>query len=102
MKLCRFGEMGREKPGVVTLEGARKDVSAHVRDFDDAFFAADGVRELEKWLRANEAKCPIVPENVRWGACLARPSNIVCIGLNYARHAAETGKEGPKEPVMFM
>src|SRR6202166_4552292 len=102
MKLCPFGEMGREKPGVVTAAGARKDVSGHVRDFDDAFFAADGVRELEKWVRVNEAKCQSVPESARWGACIARPSKIVCVGLNYARHAAETGKEAPKEPVIFM
>src|SRR5258708_32412931 len=102
MKLCRFGEMGRETPAVVTAAGARKDVSGHVRDFDDTFFASDGLAKLALWLRANEEKCPGVPENARWGACITRPSKIMCIGLNYARHAAETGKEVAKEPGIFM
>jgi len=102
MKLCRFGEIGREKPAVITSAGARKDVSEHVRDFDDDFFALNGPEKLAQWLQANEEKCPVVPENARWGSCIARPSKIVCIGLNYARHAAETGKEIPKEPVIFM
>jgi len=102
MKLCRFGEIGREKPAVITSAGARKDVSGHVRDFDDDFFASNGPEKLAQWLQANEEKCPVVPENARWGSCIARPSKIVCIGLNYARHAAETGKEIPKEPVIFM
>ena len=102
MKLCRFGEIGREKPAVITSAGTRKDVSGHVRDFDDDFFALNGPEKLAQWLQANEEKCPVVPENARWGSCIARPSKIVCIGLNYARHAAETGKEIPKEPVIFM
>src|SRR5580704_2622274 len=102
MKLCRFGEMGREKPALVTANGVRRDVSGHVLDFDDDFFATDGVEGLGQWFRANEEKCPVVPESARWGACIARPSKIVCVGLNYARHAAETGKEVPKEPVIFM
>ena len=102
MKLCRFGEIGREKPALLDTAGVRRDVSGHVRDFDDGFFASDGVKELAQWFRANEEKCPVVPESARWGACIARPSKIVCIGLNYARHAAETGKEVPKEPVIFM
>ena len=102
MKLCRFGEIEREKPALVTANDARRDVSGHVRDYDDAFFASDGVEKLGQWFRANEAKCPVVPESARWGACIARPSKIVCIGLNYARHAAETGKDVPKEPVIFM
>ncbi|HET6929606.1 MAG TPA: fumarylacetoacetate hydrolase family protein [Candidatus Acidoferrum sp.] len=102
MKLCRFGETGREKPSLVVANGARKDVSGHVRDFDDEFFATGGVEKLGQWFRANEERCPVVPESARWGACVARPSKIVCIGLNYARHAAETGKEIPKEPVIFM
>jgi 2,4-didehydro-3-deoxy-L-rhamnonate hydrolase len=102
MKLCRFGELGWEKPALVTQTGVRKDVSEHVRDFDDAFFASNGIEQLREWFRAHEGKCSVVPENARWGACIARPSKIVCIGLNYARHAAETGKEVPKEPVIFM
>ena len=102
MKLCRFGEIGREKTALVVANGVRKDVSGHARDFDDEFFASGGVEKLGQWFRANEERCPVVPESARWGACIARPSKIVCVGLNYARHAAETGKEIPKEPVIFM
>jgi 2,4-didehydro-3-deoxy-L-rhamnonate hydrolase len=102
MKLCRFGELGWEKPALVTGTGVRKDVSEHVRDFDDVFLASNGLEQLREWFRTHEGKCPVVPESARWGACVARPSKIVCIGLNYARHAAETGKEVPKEPVIFM
>jgi 2,4-didehydro-3-deoxy-L-rhamnonate hydrolase len=102
MKLCRFGEIGQEKPGVVLPDGKRIDVSAAVRDFDEAFFTGDGLSRLSSWLGANAGRSPAVDEKVRWGSCIARPSKIICIGLNYARHAAETGAEPPKEPVIFM
>jgi 2,4-diketo-3-deoxy-L-fuconate hydrolase len=93
--------MGREKPALIAANGMRRDVSGHARDFDDAFFAAGGVEKLSAWFRANEEKCAMVPGSAM-GACIARPSKIVCVGLNYTRHAAETGKEVPKEPAIFM
>src|SRR5271165_192157 len=102
MKLCRFGERGLEKPAVLTASSERRDVSAHVRDFDEAFFGSGGIPKLAEWFRSNEQKCPLLADTVRWGPCVARPSKIVCIGLNYARHAAESGMEVPKEPVIFM
>ncbi len=102
MKLCRYGEIGREKPAVLGSSGARRDVSALVRDFDEDFFGSNSVEKLAEWFHLNEANCPPIPDNVRWAACIARPSKIVCIGLNYARHAAETRMELPKEPVVFM
>jgi 2,4-diketo-3-deoxy-L-fuconate hydrolase len=102
MKLCRFGEIGQEKPALLSSSGARRDVSTFVRDFDEPFFGSNSLEKLAKWFRLNEEKCPAVPENVRWGPCIARPSKIVCIGLNYARHAAESRMEVPKEPVIFM
>jgi 2-keto-4-pentenoate hydratase/2-oxohepta-3-ene-1,7-dioic acid hydratase in catechol pathway len=102
MKLCRFGESGHEKPALLTPSGTRRDVSAQVRDFDEAFFGSDGLEKLKQWFGVNEENCPEVPESVRWAPCVARPSKIICIGLNYARHAVESGMEVPKEPVVFM
>ncbi|MGD9715051.1 MAG: fumarylacetoacetate hydrolase family protein [Thermomicrobiales bacterium] len=102
MKLCRFGIPTQEKPGVVLPGEKRIDVSAFVPDYDEAFFASDGVRRLREWLAANEKNCPVVDPSVRVGPCVARPSKIVCIGLNYAKHAAESGVAPPKEPVIFL
>ncbi len=102
MKLIRFGTMGNEKPGVQLADGSRLDVSAFGQDYDEAFFGADGLERLEEWLKTNASICPKVETNVRLGAPLCRPSKIVCIGLNYAKHAQEAGMEIPKEPVLFM
>ena len=100
MKLFRFGEVGREKPGTI-LESKRLNVSAFCHDYDEQFFATDGIKRLEGWLTKHAHECPIVDEEVRLGPCIARPSKIICIGLNYAGHAAEGGLEIPKEPVIF-
>jgi 2-keto-4-pentenoate hydratase/2-oxohepta-3-ene-1,7-dioic acid hydratase in catechol pathway len=100
MKLIRFGEPGREKPGVLLADGARLDVSSFVSDFDEDFLGGDGPKALSAWL----AKAPgraTVAGDARLGPPLARPSKIVCIGLNYKDHAAESGMELPKEPVIF-
>jgi hypothetical protein len=78
MKLCRFGEMGREKPALVTANGVRRDVSGHVLDFDDDFFATDGVEGLGQWFRANEEKCPVVPECADGGRAL-RGHRKLCV-----------------------
>jgi 2,4-didehydro-3-deoxy-L-rhamnonate hydrolase len=102
MRLCRFGEIGQEKPAVLSSSGVRRDVSSFVRDFDEPFFGSNRVEKLVEWFRLNEEQCPVIPENARWGSCIARPTKIVCIGLNYARHAAESRMEVPKEPVVFM
>ncbi|MCM4167471.1 Ureidoglycolate lyase [Arenibacter antarcticus] len=101
MKLIRFGEVGKEKPGVQLENGARIDVSAFGRDYNEDFFGTDGLEQLKKWLAENESNCPKVADNVRLGAPLVRPSKIVCVGLNYAKHAAESGMAVPKEPVLF-
>ncbi len=97
MKLIRFGEPGREKPGVL-LGGKRRDLSAHVRDYDRDFFNGGGLDKL-KALIGNEL--PDVPEDARWGAPVARPGKVVAIGLNFCDHARETGAELPGEPVVF-
>ncbi|HZE71762.1 MAG TPA: fumarylacetoacetate hydrolase family protein [Pyrinomonadaceae bacterium] len=101
MKLFRFGEVGREKPGAILLDSKRLEVSAFGQDYDEQFFATDGIKRLEGWLTEHADECPVVGEGVRLGPCIARPSKIICIGLNYARHAAEGGLEIPKEPVIF-
>jgi len=101
MKLIRFGEVGKEKPGVQLENGTRLDVSAFGRDFNEDFFGTDGLDQLKTWLKDNESNCPKVDGTVRLGAPLVRPSKIVCVGLNYAKHAAESGMAVPKEPVLF-
>jgi 2-keto-4-pentenoate hydratase/2-oxohepta-3-ene-1,7-dioic acid hydratase in catechol pathway len=99
MKLIRFGAFENEKPGVLTVEGKRLDVSAFGEDYNEQFFATNGLKRLAEWLKTNE--CPEVSESERLGSCVARPSKIICIGLNYAKHAAESGMDVPKEPVVF-
>ena len=101
MKLIRFGEFGQEKPGVQLESGTRIDVSAFGEDFNENFFGTNGIGRLKTWLETNEASCPAIANDVRLGAPLTRPSKIVCVGLNYAKHAAESGMEVPKEPVLF-
>ena len=102
MKLFRFGEVGREKPGAILLESKRLEVTTFGQDYDEQFFATDGIKRLEGWLREHADECPVVDEGERLGPCIVRPSKIICIGLNYASHAAESGLEIPKEPVIFL
>ncbi len=101
MKLIRFGDVNKEKPGVQLANGTRLDVSAFGSDYNEDFFGNNGIEKLKTWLETNQSSCPEVDDNVRLGAPLTRPSKIVCIGLNYAQHAAEAGMEVPKEPVLF-
>ena len=101
MKLIRFGTNGNEKPGVQLQDGTRIDVSNFVEDYNEKFFGSGGIQALESWLVENQAHCAVIDSSVRLGAPLARPSKIVCVGLNYAKHAEESGMEPPKEPVLF-
>lgn len=101
MKLIRFGNAGAEKPGLLLEDGRRIDASAFGQDYDEAFFGGDGLERLAAWAAANADSAPVVDEAVRLGPPLARPSKIVCIGLNYADHAKESGAEIPKEPILF-
>ena len=102
MKLFRFGPVGQEKPGVLTAAGQSLDVSAFGGDYDEKFFAADGLTRLAAWLETQAATCPRVPADARLGPCVARPSKLIAIGLNYRAHGAETGLGTPKEPVFFL
>ena len=101
MKLARFGMPGCETPGVITEDGTRIDASGFVRDYDEAFFGSDGIRSLGAWCADRGAAAPRVPRETRLGPPLPRPSKIVCIGLNFRDHAAESNMDLPKEPVMF-
>lgn len=101
MKLIRFGKINEEKPGVLLPSGKKIDVSAHVEDYNEDFFTNDGIKLLEQWLEKNLNTCPIIADNIRLGAPIFRPSKIICVGLNYAKHAAESGMDVPKEPVLF-
>ena len=101
MRLLRFGEFEQEKPAVELLDGTRIDVSAFGEDYTEKFFATDGLARLAAWVEVNAETCPEVPLASRIGSCIARPSKIVCIGLNYAKHAEETNAPIPKEPIIF-
>ena len=101
MKLIRFGAPGIEKPGVLLENGTRLDVSEFGEDYTEFFFESDGLGRLQNWLIKNSPECPEIEEDRRLGPPLARPSKIVCVGLNYAKHAAESGMEIPTEPVLF-
>ncbi len=102
IRLFRFGEVGSEKPGIVSSSGKKLDVSGFGEDYNEHFFSTDGIARLEKWLSANLTKCKEVPQSARIASCVARPSKIVAIGLNYANHVKEAGATVPKEPVIFM
>jgi len=101
MQLIRWGRPGEEKPGILTNEGLRLDVSGFGSDFDEHFFASGSLQKLQTWLAANSATAPTVPDSARLGPPICRPSKIVCIGLNFRDHAAESKMEPPKEPVLF-
>lgn len=101
MKLIRFGEFGREKIGV-QIDGINYDASAFGGDYNEQFFAENGLARLDEFVKANERKLTEIPSDTRLGAPFARPSKIVCIGLNYKDHAEETGAAIPSEPIIFM
>jgi len=101
MKLIRFGEKGKEKPGVCIGENLY-DVSGFVKDYDENFFESGGLAQLANKIDVQAEQLPKLPADIRLAAPVARPSKIVCIGLNYADHAKETGATPPAEPVIFL
>src|SRR5690606_13013484 len=88
------------KPGVL-LNDEIVDVSSFGEDFGEIFFANDGIRRLSTWLDSNNNALPRAPKNIRLGAPFTRPSKIICIGLNYSKHAAESKMPLPTEPILF-
>lgn len=101
MKLIRFGNLGQEKPGVELDNGQRLDVSGFGEDFNGNFFSNNGIDNLKLWLENNSEKIPIIADSERLGCPIDKPSKIVCIGLNYTKHAEESGMTLPEEPVLF-
>ncbi|MEJ7828717.1 MAG: fumarylacetoacetate hydrolase family protein [Segetibacter sp.] len=100
MKLSRFGEVGNEKPCIIENNDQRKDVSNSFSDWNRMFFQKDGLKQLEEYYK-NNSSLPNVPEDSRWASCVARPGKVICIGLNYSDHAAESGMSVPSEPIIF-
>ena len=99
MKLLRFGPKGQEKPGMLDASGTIRDLSGVVADIDGSSIGADG---LAKLAGLDPSTLPAVSGNPRLGPCVAGVGKFICIGLNYADHAAESGLEVPPEPVIFM
>jgi 2,4-didehydro-3-deoxy-L-rhamnonate hydrolase len=102
MKLIRFGEAGREEPGVLLEDGRRMDASGEFMDYDEAFFAMGGMESLAEWVAQGCPGAVEIDPLVRLGPPIARPSKIVCVGQNYMEHAKEMGGDIPTEPVLFM
>lgn len=99
MKLLRFGNPGEEKPGI-EINRQRKDLSHHFKDWDHDFFQNEGLNQLSELINTG-SQFPDVPEEARWGSCIARPGKVICIGLNYSDHAKESGMAIPEEPIVF-
>jgi 2,4-diketo-3-deoxy-L-fuconate hydrolase len=101
MKLIRWGAIGKEKPGVI-LNDVWYDTSALGGDYNEEFFENNGLARLEEFVKANDGKLIRIDQKERLGSPIARPSKIVCIGLNYVDHARETNADIPSEPIIFM
>jgi 2,4-didehydro-3-deoxy-L-rhamnonate hydrolase len=100
MKLFRFGEPGKEKPGAL-VNGKLLDVSTFGEDYGETFLETNGLARLDKWIKTNLNTLPEVNAGVRIGACVQRPSKMICIGLNYTKHAFESKMPLPSEPIIF-
>jgi 2-keto-4-pentenoate hydratase/2-oxohepta-3-ene-1,7-dioic acid hydratase in catechol pathway len=99
MKLLRYGEIGSEKPGMLDGDGNIRDLSAHIDDLAGGNLSPDA---LAKLATLDVASLPIVDGNPRLGPCVSGIGKMMCIGLNYSDHAAETGMDVPAEPILFM
>lgn len=96
MKLCRYGDRGAEKPGMIDAEGQLRDLSGHVADI-----AGPVLADLSVLRGIDPASLPLVPGTRRFGAAVGGIGKFICIGLNYSDHAAESGMAVPPEPVIF-
>ncbi len=99
MKLLRYGPSGQEKPGLLDASGSIRDLSGTISDITPASLASGAIESIGS---LDPSALPLVEESPRIGACIGNPGKVVCIGLNYSDHAAETGAEPPKEPIVFM
>jgi 2-keto-4-pentenoate hydratase/2-oxohepta-3-ene-1,7-dioic acid hydratase in catechol pathway len=102
MRLIRAGEPGEERPGLLLANGRRVDASgAGFADWDEAFFGGDGLATLAAWAETEADGAPTIDDDERLGPPIARPSKLVCVGLNFKDHAEETGQQPPDDPVLF-
>ena len=102
MKLIRFGEAGKENAGIQDSTGRNLDCFAFGEDWNEDFFGSDGLKRLEDWLSNNQHTLTEILPNARIGSPVARPSKIICVGLNYRKHAEEAGMAVPEVPIIFM
>ena len=98
MKLLRYGEIGKEKPGILGQDGKIRDLSNHITDINGDNISEEGLKKISM---IDVSSLPIIPENTRLGACVGNIGKFLCIGLNYSDHAAETGMPVPSEPILF-
>ena len=98
MKLLRYGEKGQERPALLDADGRLRDLSAHISDVAGDALLPQNLARLQE---LDPASLPLVPGNPRLGACVGQVGKFICIGLNYADHAAETGAPIPEEPIIF-
>jgi 2,4-didehydro-3-deoxy-L-rhamnonate hydrolase len=101
MRLIRFGAPGAERPGLLLPDGTRVDASGFGEDWDERFLGSNGLSRLGAWSGEHLSRAPRIPASQRLGPPVARPSKIICIGLNYADHAEESGAAVPEQPVIF-
>lgn len=101
MKLFRFNKAGQKGLGMVDSHGKSIDISDAAMDLNEDFFGQDGLKKLQSWIISHANQCPEITEEIQYLSCIARPSKIICVGLNYAKHAEESGMAAPKEPVLF-
>lgn len=101
MRFIRFGNFKKEKPGILDINGIRRDVSHLFRDWDRSCFEDNDIDSICKMINDRKETLPIVAESERWGSCIARPGKVICVGLNYSDHAKESGMEIPAEPIIF-
>ena len=99
MKLLRYGQIGSEKPGVLGNDGEIRDLSGLITDIDASVLSDQALQKLRD---ADFSKLPVVSGDPRIGACVGTIGKMICIGLNYSDHAAETGATPPPEPIIFM
>jgi 2-keto-4-pentenoate hydratase/2-oxohepta-3-ene-1,7-dioic acid hydratase in catechol pathway len=99
MKFVRYGKPGKEKPGLIDADGNIRDLTGHVSDIGGEAISPKGLNKLKK---LKSADLPLVKGNPRYGPCVSGTGKFICIGLNYADHAAESGSKVPPEPVIFM
>lgn len=102
MKLIRYGEAGKETAGIQDENGRNLDCSLFGEDWNEHFFASNGLERLRTWLKSNQKLLREISAKSRIGSPIARPSKIICIGLNYRKHAAEAGMAVPEVPIIFM